>query len=571
MQPQTMFRQIGRKLALKRGTAHARRPRRRVLELESIEGRVMLSTLFVSTSGSYGDNTAYKTIQAAVASDPPSGSTIEVAPGSYSGTVVVNEPLVFLGAEANVNPTVSGARTSPANESTLNGMFEVEASDVTINGFTVQNGKTEAGISDALGDSGTVLDYNIISGTYDGVHSAAGDTTIEYNLIENAATDGIDLGDESGAGIYYNLIENNGFTSASGASEQGQGMLLSSITSGDIYGNQVLNNHTDGIEVVLSSSNLTIEDNTVSGQGGMGIALSNSTSITVYGNVVDSNGAGGICLLDANGNTIEVNAADYNGTVGIGLQSSNGTDVLDNSTYGNDTAGISLVSSDNNAVEDNTSEANLAQGVVLSDSVGNGVNSNVIEHNLGDGIDNGDDAGTESDYNGFNYNTIEYNGFLPDGQESQSQGMLFSTVSWDVIYDNTVSNNHTDGIEVVISSSHVLVSDNTVASNGGDGIALSNNNGGTVEYNTVSGSGASGIHFESVTGVTVYDNTVSNSVYDGIWLDANSTGNTVSDNSMSGDGHLDAEDDSVGDLTAGTANTWTGNHGKTDNHGGGLV
>jgi hypothetical protein len=41
-------------------------------------------------------------------------------------------------------------------------------------------------------------------------------------------------------------------------------------------------------------------------------------------------------------------------------------------------------------------------------------------------------------------------------------------------------------------------------------------------------------------------------------------------NTASGSGVFDAEDDSTGSQTAGTANTWTGNTFSTDNKGGGL-
>ena len=64
---------------------HTRRSRRCILDLEAVEGRTLLSTLFVSTTGSIGGRTAYPTIQAAVNSNPPSGSTIEVAPGPIRG------------------------------------------------------------------------------------------------------------------------------------------------------------------------------------------------------------------------------------------------------------------------------------------------------------------------------------------------------------------------------------------------------------------------------------------------------------------------------------------------------
>jgi parallel beta-helix repeat protein len=65
-------------------------------------------------------------------------------------------------------------------------------------------------------------------------------------------------------------------------------------------------------------------------------------------------------------------------------------------------------------------------------------------------------------------------------------------------------------------------------------------------------------------------NTSLNSPGDGIRLDATSTGNTVRQNTMSGNHFFDAELSSAGLLTAGTANIWTGNHEQKDNRKGGL-
>jgi nitrous oxidase accessory protein NosD len=144
--------------------------------------------------------------------------------GSYGENVVVNKPLTLMGAQASIDPTKAGARTDPANESILNGNFAIEASDVTINGFTVQNAKTATGITDASGDDYTLLEDNIIQNTALGV-SFVGDSnaTVTTNRIENAAGDGIDLGEESGDLVESNLIESNGFTTANGQVSQGQG------------------------------------------------------------------------------------------------------------------------------------------------------------------------------------------------------------------------------------------------------------------------------------------------------------------------------------------------------------
>jgi hypothetical protein len=51
-------------------------------------------------------------------------------------------------------------------------------------------------------------------------------------------------------------------------------------------------------------------------------------------------------------------------------------------------------------------------------------------------------------------------------------------------------------------------------------------------------------------------------------VDADSTGNQIVKNKMRGNGVFDAEDDSTGTGTAGTANVWKGNHCETQNRPG---
>lgn len=57
-------------------------------------------------------------------------------------------------------------------------------------------------------------------------------------------------------------------------------------------------------------------------------------------------------------------------------------------------------------------------------------------------------------------------------------------------------------------------------------------------------------------------------VLDGIFADDESTGNTIRDNRLSGNTEHDCHDESTGTGTGGTANTWTGNTGQTQNRSG---
>ncbi len=85
-----------------------------------------------------------------------------------------------------------------------------------------------------------------------------------------------------------------------------------------------------------------------------------------------------------------------------------------------------------------------------------------------------------------------------------------------------------------------------------------------IAHNVVRGNGTQGIELSDVTGSRVERNQVLANGGDGIRLTETATGNVVEGNHMQNNGEFDAHDLSSGAGTAGTANTWTRNHCKTD-------
>ena len=96
---------------------------------------------------------------------------------------------------------------------------------------------------------------------------------------------------------------------------------------------------------------------------------------------------------------------------------------------------------------------------------------------------------------------------------------------------------------------------NRVVDNGGSEIRLSNH----LEQNN-----DANLYLENIDGGRFDDNTVLDAVfYDGIYADADSTGNRFEDNTALNNTEHDCHDDSSGSGTAGTANTWRDNRGET--------
>jgi parallel beta-helix repeat protein len=158
-----------------------------------------------------------------------------------------------------------------------------------------------------------------------------------------------------------------------------------------------------------------------------------------------------------------------------------------------------------------------------------------------------------------------------------------------VIAGNQVSGNFFtpetfDAVGILLfQPGHVKVEDNRVFGNF-DGIYLFGTNGATVEGNRVHDNFDSGIVLDMSNNNKVLDNHVDKNAAEGIDLfdgsqgnrvegnranhngdvgilaESDTSGNTFRDNKGHNNATFDAEDDSTGTGTAGTANTWTGNH-----------
>src|SRR5689334_1494583 len=99
------------------------------------------TTILVDDDGVQCPARTQSTISGAVAAASP-GDTIQVCAGTYAELVNVNKTLTLKGAQAGVDAR-TGRTGLPATESVVTGnagttSFYVTASDVTIDGFTVQ-------------------------------------------------------------------------------------------------------------------------------------------------------------------------------------------------------------------------------------------------------------------------------------------------------------------------------------------------------------------------------------------------------------------------------------------------
>lgn len=166
-------------------------------------------------------------IQAAI-DDARSGGAnpIHVEAGLYTptSTIWINKPLTLLGPQANVDPRTScGTSRIPGDATTeaivdgggsLSTIFQIDSSDVTINGFEIRNATGD--MIYAYPSAGTTFDniylgYNILHDSGDEAVQLRNVTgsTIEYNEIFDTVGDGINLATGGGSGSNNNTIAYN--------------------------------------------------------------------------------------------------------------------------------------------------------------------------------------------------------------------------------------------------------------------------------------------------------------------------------------------------------------------------
>jgi parallel beta-helix repeat protein len=513
-------------------TRSNRRSRRAILQLEAVEQRVVLSTVFVSPTGSLGGQPAFTTIQAGV-NAAKAGDTVEVGSGTYNGNVAVNKPLTILGARANINPNQSTVITSaptvaPAVSiigiqplpSVINGSFKVTANNVTLNGFTVEN-QFGTDVADADGVSGFRVVDDVIENAYLGVQLFADHAaTVTDNLITGINGDGIDVGDRVT-------------------------ILVKSASALPVATNDVISANTfqhisyDGISLANTNSS-QVTNNLIQNPREIGILMSNSNGNALLGNTVVGAGDDGIELVDSSNNALQSNQVQASGANGIEVFQGSGNLLTQNTVTQSGSA---------------EGQGFLYQGILLSGTTNDSVLNNYVAYGYGAGIELNGTSGVVVDGNTATHNEI--------------QGVEVENSSAITVMGNTLDSNLAQGI-YLLNSSAITVTGNTADYNGYDGVLLISDTNCTVDGNQLLDNVGNNIALYSSTANQIEKNNASGATVDGIFLDAKSTGNTVSSNTALLNGHFDAEDDSTGNRTAGTANTWTGNIEVKDNHGGRL-
>jgi hypothetical protein len=217
----------------------------------------------------------HPTIQSAV--NDPVCTTINVAPGLYNENVTVNRTVTINGAQAG-NP-VAGRVSGGPGESTVNGanpfnpfitspVFQINAPDVNIDGFTIKNPvalNAATGIDVKTAGNDAVITNNIFdmittpdlggNGTAQAVYLENGPDNVNIsnnemkNIQSNRSAKGVLIGDNGGFNPSQNvLIKGNSIHDIASASRGAYGVSVANVpgVSGLKIQSNTLNNLNGG-------------------------------------------------------------------------------------------------------------------------------------------------------------------------------------------------------------------------------------------------------------------------------------------------------------------------------------
>jgi hypothetical protein len=264
----------------------------------------------------------YQTIQAAV-NAVPSGSTIEVCPGTYPEQVVISKPLTLTGAMSEAsNAEVliqipAGGATGRVYDGIIGSVYYqiLVSSTGPVNITDIAFDGTGNNIPDGAGDLAAIY-YQESSGTVNGVS------------VANEVDFGGGMGIIAAANTIQTVtVENSDFRSFDGLGIWGKTYTSSSLTlnvkSNTINdtGNNGVYGGTDGV-LLLGSVSGAIESNLVNGSGNGFSMLFNGSAATITANIIIASTVDGPpnSGIEVNGgaNIVKANRI-LSGPIGVGI------------------------------------------------------------------------------------------------------------------------------------------------------------------------------------------------------------------------------------------------------------
>jgi parallel beta-helix repeat protein len=297
------------------------------------------------------------------------GDTVFVYTGTYRENLEVFTSITLCGQEKN-STIIDGRRRDD--------VVIITADAVTITGFTIMNGSSQAPHAGIL------------------IHS--NDNTITGNIIRNNLHYGVYMSESSHTNISGNIIRDNMY----------YGIRLSAPDSvGNIFSGNLIINNKRGL--ILSDSNNTISGNVFRNNSYYSIYLSCSCNNTICDNYffnstscgaiymyphADNNTISGNVFSDIHNYALNVSISTHNvfsyniitdNHAGIYLEWSDENSIVANN-FTNNSKGVVLFLSHKNNISNNTLAYTAENGITLSDSSYNTISGNLIRNNTNAGI-----------------------------------------------------------------------------------------------------------------------------------------------------------------------------------------
>ena len=326
---------------------------RRFLQVEPLEQRVVLSTYWVSPSGSDSNNgsatSPYATLQHSMMSLQP-GDTLDVEPGTYAGFIVGwdSTPANSGDPYGTINGTAGNPITIQADPSAAPGSVIINSrNNETRYGIDIEPGCQHVVISGiTINDSSSLITNSTAQGG--GIKIGDGNNAVENCTISNIQLGfGIIADNASSVTLKGNTIFG---VHNQGNGAYGHGIYLSGTNTGAVInGNTIYDNDSIGIHLNGDASeggtglitNALIENNLIYNNGQNGINADGLQGSTIENNLIYNYADYGICLyqIDAGGpsqnNVIVNNTIDSGTSTGTGgsiriLDGSTGNTILNN-------------------------------------------------------------------------------------------------------------------------------------------------------------------------------------------------------------------------------------------------
>lgn len=263
----------------------------------------------------------FPTINAALASPLVQDyDTIRVAPGTYTGPIIINKIIQLLGAQAGVD-----ARTrtgSPGSESIIIGtsavgLVQLLNNNIVVDGFTIQGNTAGAGAFSPSTFSGYWFFNNIVQNNQIGYYvnsDGLTETQIRQNVFNNNNQPGAAArghGVYSDSGVQNLLIDSNRFTGPhenSSITMDGSAVPAMDIV---ITRNALLTDNSIGL---FTTTNVEIACNTITNTQGSSIFFGGGTDRTeIYNNILHNSISNGINVNDiGNGPNTNIRAKNNN-------------------------------------------------------------------------------------------------------------------------------------------------------------------------------------------------------------------------------------------------------------------